>query len=137
MPTVKDDYYFEPPYGCDLDPQDPDWIDPDDPRCLPPVLDHFKCYEATGSSVETQVTLLDQFEIDINFVVLRPLRFCNPVVKIHGDRTEIANPTQHLVCYDVARPVHTENQFDAEDFLVRKNMDLCVPSEKIIDQDQE
>ena len=98
----------------------------------PESLDHFKCYPATGASVSIPVTLRDQFEEDRNFLVLKPLRFCNPTRKIHGDiRVEIQNPEAHLTCYDVARSVKTQNQFGPEVFFVRK-MTLCVPSRKLL-----
>lgn len=102
-----------------------------------PVLDHYKCYVASGNPVDpynSWVTLLDEFEIDVNFQVLKPLRFCNPVEKIHNNEwTGIVNERDHLVCYDVAKPVSTRNQFGGEEFLIRKNMDLCVPSAKFED----
>jgi len=99
---------------------------------LPPPsnLDHFKCYSVKGASLNQVVTLEDQFELDKNFVVLKPLRLCNPVRKQHGGIvTEITNPEAHLVCYDVARPLQAVNQFGTENLLVRK-MTLCVPSTK-------
>ena len=96
----------------------------------PEGLDHFKCYTASGLSISKPVTLHDQFERDENFQVLKPVRFCNPVAKIHdGVVTEPRNPEAHLACYDVARPVRATNQFGNESFVVRK-MFLCVPSQK-------
>lgn len=96
---------------------------------FPELLDHFKCYVATGVSVNATVTLEDQFELDRNFVVLRPQRYCNPVRKVHGAVTsEIRNPQWRLVCYDVARPLRAANQFGLETLWVRK-MTLCAPTE--------
>jgi hypothetical protein len=96
---------------------------------FPQQLDHFKCYAASGSSVNATVTLEDQFELDRNFVVLRPQRYCNPVRKVHGAViVDIRYPQGRLVCYDVARPAQTANQFGQETLWIRK-MSLCVPSE--------
>jgi hypothetical protein len=111
----------------------PQWIAvPTQKDALPPPsnLDHFKCYTVKGGSINQVVTLEDQFESDKNFVVLKPLRLCNPVRKQHaGISVGITNPEAHLVCYDVARPVRAINQFGTESLLVRK-MTLCVPSTK-------
>jgi hypothetical protein len=97
----------------------------------PEDLDHFKCYPAKGPSISKPVTLEDQFERDKDFTVLRPVRFCNPVVKRHGTVVvNIRHPEAHLVCYDVARQFRATNQFGVENLLVRK-MDVCVPSQKL------
>ena len=97
----------------------------------PIQLDHFKCYTASGTALNVRVTLEDQFELDRNFTVLRPLRWCNPTVKSHnGQVTPIQNPQAHLICYDVARSLTALNQFGSESLLVRK-MTLCVPSQKL------
>jgi hypothetical protein len=134
VPTVKDGEEFEPANWCG------NWwavYSPNYQRdCVaPPQLDHYKCYIATGASVDRQVSLWDQFEFDSNFVALAPLKFCNPVEKTHNSNfTGIVNSRDHLVCYDVARTVHTENQFGTAEYVVRKNMELCVPSEKIYEQ---
>lgn len=96
---------------------------------FPELLDHFKCYAATGVSVNATVTLEDQFELDRNFVVLRPQRYCNPVRKVHGPvNVDIKNAQGRLVCYDVARPLRAANQFGLETLWVRK-MTLCAPTE--------
>lgn len=98
---------------------------------FPEQLDHYKCYAASGASVNATVTLEDQFERDRNFVVLRPLRYCNPVRKVHGPViVDIKNAQSRLVCYDVARPARTANQFGQETLWIRK-MDLCAPTELV------
>jgi hypothetical protein len=102
------------------------------PQPPPQGLDHFKCYDARGRSVGATVTLEDQFQVEKDISVLRPIKFCNPVQKTHlGIVTPILNPSAHLVCYDLAKEVDTDNQFGPESFLVRKKLGLCVPSEKL------
>jgi hypothetical protein len=96
-------------------------------------LDHFKCYEAKGDSLNVAVDLQDQFEVEAGVRVKKPVFFCNPVDK-NGEG--IRNPTAHLTCYKIddggkERAVVVENQFGRQTLKVKKPTLLCVPSEKI------
>ena len=109
----------------------------------PFFVDHFKCYEVavtegTSDFVEVQVSVLDQFKQPTMLVVEEPKWLCNPVNK---DDTEIRNPRDHLLCYEVERAedevefeevagIHTNNQFGPLQFDAEEEMELCVPSEK-------
>jgi hypothetical protein len=109
------------------------------PHEPPEGLDHFKCYQANGESVNATVGLKDQFHASPQVRVLDPVVFCNPVEKTHGDIvTPIRNPAVHLACYNIeAEPlpeslsVTVRNQFGAEDLVVDRPEFLCVPSLKI------
>lgn len=99
-----------------------------DDHPLSQLLDHYKCYQASGAAVNAKVSLQDQFETDRDFTVYKPVRYCNPVRKTHNNVIfPVRNAEDRLVCYDVARPLSTQDQFGAENLFVRK-MDLCVPS---------
>lgn len=112
----------------------PRWLAvPTQKDSLPPPerLDHFKCYTASGTSVNATVTLEDQFQLEKQVSVLRPIRFCNPVQKTHlGAVTQIQNPDAHLVCYDVVKKAALRNQFRQENHIFRK-VNLCVPTLKL------
>jgi hypothetical protein len=111
------------------------------PHDRPRRLDHFKCYTAIGDSIEERVRLRDQFNT-FRTTVLRPALLCNPVEKAHGDRvTPITNPTDHLVCYQIASEpfdrdrqpiVDTRNQFGREEVRAVRARLLCVPSSKAV-----
>jgi hypothetical protein len=107
----------------------------------PVNLDHYKCYLATGSSVDASVLLLDQFA-QSTATVLDPRLFCTPADK-NGEG--IDDPVTHLTCYNTTPPgvspgpVPILNQFlPAPDLLelLEANM-LCAPSTKEIQQPPE
>lgn len=111
---------------------------------FPKSLDHYKCYQASGKSVESGVVLSDQFYTD-EVRVLDPVAFCNPTEKRHGDSvTPITQPKTHLTCYALEGPSHadlsvtTVNQFGDAGFVVRNSNLLCVPStkDKVIEVDE-
>ena len=109
-----------------------------DPHPKPDGLDHFKCYLASGPSVDAIVNLSDQFIPDDRVKVRRPLAFCNPVEKTHADVvTPILNPDDHLVCYRMAvrdpfmGTVVVHDQFIDEDLILDRPNILCVPSIKL------
>jgi hypothetical protein len=72
----------------------------------PQTLDHFKCYRASGRTLDRTVTLADQFETEA-VVLAAPLLFCNPVAKTvrrgsePDDVPPILNPEAHLTCYTI------------------------------------
>lgn len=114
-------------------------IPPTPPPPPPTDLDHYKCYAASGPSlVNVTATLADQFRTDVVHV-LQPVRFCNPVEKIHnGVITHILNPTIHLVCYSTTvvtsrNNINIKNQFVPNGAaLTVQNPDLlCAPSSKL------
>jgi hypothetical protein len=107
------------------------------PHQEPSGLDHFKCYEATGQSINARVGLRDQFNVQDNVAVLEPFALCNPVQKGHaGVITPIENPDDHLVCYliqgsQVYEWINIRNQFtDNTPILARYSREICVPSAK-------
>ena len=87
-----------------------------------------------------EVTVDDpNFEETRDLQVKKPRLFCSPVEKTHGgETTEVLNPDNHLVCYDVKKvsgePKHektsvfTNNQFGPEELDTKKEKELCVPS---------
>jgi hypothetical protein len=110
----------------------------------PPVgLDHFLLYEvADGPYVEVDVGLQDQFGYEPEEVsVAIPVYFANPVQKTHTDTgvvTEIENPDEHLVFYEILGSetqypqVRVVNQFGEQTFSeVYGPYLLAVPSEKL------
>jgi hypothetical protein len=108
------------------------------PHQKPTDLDHFKCYEATGQSINARVDLRDQFNVQDDVVVFEPFALCNPVQKSHaGVVTPIEHPDDHLVCYliqgsQVYEWISIGNQFtNNTPILARYSRELCVPSEKV------
>lgn len=82
-----------------------------------------------------------------DLVLVRPTRMCTPVQKTRdGITTEIKvnpdNPLDHLMCYSVkagigARlnkrtEVRSNNQFRPEDLVLKRELELCVPSAKTV-----
>jgi cysteine-rich repeat protein len=103
---------------------------------LPP-RDPFKCYKLReqGSSrfQPGPLSLVDQFGASSDFVKA-PERLCNPV---DVDGAGIADPTTHLMCYDLApepgfirRNVVSRDQFGDHALVVVRPDSLCVPAEK-------
>ena len=109
--------------------------------------DHFKCYsvevtEGTEEFEEISVSVWDQFDQATILDVRKPRRLCNPVSKDDG---EIGNPDNHLLCYKVTlatgelkfekvKGIHVNNQFGPLQLDAIKEKELCVPSEKDLDQ---
>lgn len=111
----------------------------------PLALDHFTCYSVTGSPVNEQVTLVDQFDVQDGRVerptVLEPVTLCAPTIKTaNGVVTPVTDPEWHLVCYRIEdrrfrpRTVLVRNQFGRELVRVVRPVELCVPSLKFIEQ---
>jgi hypothetical protein len=107
------------------------------------ILDHFKCYFVQGEFVEERVRLQDQFdrrlEIVEDVLVGDPLRFCNPVAKVHGRSvTEISNKDHHLTFYQfdqandgtIVGAVKIANQFGEQTLKVESANILAVPTHK-------
>jgi hypothetical protein len=104
------------------------------------ALDHFKCYGTKGKPLDTPVALQDQFGAERDVMVLDPVRFCNPVAKIHDDQvTKIRNEDHHLLFYRIksveqsaTRVVRVSNQFGKKrEIAVSKATFLAVPTQKI------
>ncbi len=99
-------------------------------------IDHYKCYVATGATVDAGVALQDQFG-QTSAIVLSPRLFCTPAAK-NGE--PILDPVTHLTCYDTTPPgvapgpVPILNQFlPAPDQLLLVEADmLCAPGTKQI-----
>lgn len=86
----------------------------------PEGLDHFLLYATTGPNLNVVVELEDQFDLEPEIVVLRPVYFANPVQKTHaGVVTEVKNAQAHLVFYEIIEDetfqadVDIVNQFHA------------------------
>jgi hypothetical protein len=96
-------------------------------------VDHFKCYIASGPLINKVVDLDDQFDVERNITVLRPVVFCNPVEKtVAGVVTPILEPKEHLVLYSLSRAtIVTINQFGTENLTIAVKDLLFVPSEKL------
>ena len=105
-----------------------------------PLLDHFKCYWASGPTLQGVYVdyIEDQFGYFENVEVLWASQFCNPVEKVHGAvTTPIANPDNHLTVYDINVPqegwnVVVDNQFGSDQELtVIGPVALAVPTQKL------
>lgn len=107
-----------------------------------PDLDHYKCYQACGPTVNVPVRLHDQFYLE-GVTVLWPVLFCNPVVKVRsGTTNQIQKPNDHLTCYATTpspfpgipnanyRGIDIQNQFENGLKMVQKPDLLCVPTTK-------
>jgi hypothetical protein len=102
-------------------------------------LDHFKVYPATGSSLNDEVLLVDQF-VTLNTTVLDPWFFANPVTKFYNEQVTFpANWNHHLTFYDLsyeAPPeaqwnVEVDNQFGkGQKLVVSGPLYLAVPTQK-------
>ena len=109
----------------------------------PVGLDHFLLYWVWGGPyLNVTVQLEDQFNLEPEVEVLRPVAFANPVQKTtaDGDVTEIENPQEHLVFYEIIEDetfdtdVNIVNQFHTVTVSMPQwaryiNM-LAVPSQK-------
>jgi hypothetical protein len=105
-----------------------------------PPGDHYKAYLVRDAKpVGKKVALEDPFTgAKGTAVVGRPLYFCVPVEKRHGDRTyPIQNPEDHLTIYELrpsleSKPVNvaTQDQFVVARFKLGPITLLCVPTLK-------
>ena len=114
-----------------------------------PVLDHFKCYEASGTHDPEAAGLWDQFDgsnqpaKQVN--VLDPNLFCNPTRKLHlqgpGEiSVGVRNADGHLTSYRIqpvsavsaqAKTIQVHNQFGLKQKLTVKDpIFLLVPTQK-------
>ena len=135
VPSLKD---LEDPIG-----------DEDLPESFP--VDHFKCYsvEVTKGTPRfrlRKVTVTDQFNEPNGkeFIVIKPVRLCNPAEKRVGDEiTGIQNSENHQMCYAVypmwgeprhqtVKGIHVNNQFGALKLDAKSERELCVPSTKTL-----
>ncbi len=98
-------------------------------------IDHFKCYEASGPSVDTDVDWSDQFQ-GVGIGVREPFLLCNPAEK-NGE--PISNPDDHLVCYRGDPPAPFELETDVVTQFNNGGpinlfgaIALCVPSSKTL-----
>jgi hypothetical protein len=109
-----------------------------------PTLDHFECYRTTAQPPNVTVLLKDQFVVPgippaLPFVVLNPVRFCNPVEKTTsaGVVTPITNPDGHLELFltgpAALKPswkVLVKNQFGRQTLRAFSPEILAVPTAK-------
>jgi hypothetical protein len=104
---------------------------------MPVCLNHFLLYDAYGPVVNDEVVLSDQFIQDEVAVVYQPYLFANPVQKtVDGEVTEIEDPNEHWVLYDIEDPsidksIQIDNQFGLQALDLLRPEYLAVPSEKI------
>ena len=103
------------------------------------ALDHFQCYRTDDKPVDRQVILTDQFGKS-EAHVLEPVRFCNPVQKVHNDKLNpIRHRHHHLKFYridskepDVTRGVYVDNQFGKKQkLMLTRPLFLAVPTQKL------
>jgi len=99
---------------------------------VPPPLDHYRMYAATGGTPLSQVTLIDQFQTQTT--PLSNVEFFLVPTSKNGE--PIFDPVPHLTCYGIptgsfSTTVSVDNQFRNGQTLTVKQPDLlCVPSEK-------
>ncbi len=102
----------------------------------PISVDHYKCYLASGASLDVSVNLQDQFG-STSAIVLNPRLFCTPADK-NGEG--ITDPITHITCYDTTPPgvapgpMPILNQFTpaAAIFSLLEADMVCAPSTKQI-----
>jgi copper(I)-binding protein len=110
---------------------------------FPEDLDHYLLYETTDPNLNIVVQLEDQFNLEPDVTVLRPVYFANPVQKTtqDGDTFLITNDQAHIVFYEIIEEetfqtdVDATNQFHTVTVSMPQsaryiNM-LAVPSQKI------
>jgi hypothetical protein len=98
---------------------------------------HYKCYEAEGTPVDSAVVLVDQFDV-MTTVATVPKYFCNPVEKMfEGVVSPIVDPEQHMTCYELGPsmpvfiPLLAWDQFGPWQLTAAQTEWLCVPSAKL------
>jgi len=110
------------------------------PHNPPTGLGHFKGYRVAGQPINIPVQLTDQFNVvgkpGSEVVVFDPVLLLNPARKNqNGVVTEMVNPEQHLVCYEITpesttRTVEFANQLEEGELALFMSGLLCVPSSK-------
>ena len=104
---------------------------------MPGCLNHFLVYDAYGPVVDDEAVLSDQFIQGEVIVVYQPYLFANPVRKtVDDDITEIEDPNEHWVLYDIEAPsidknIQIDNQFGRQTLDLLQPEYLAVPSQKI------
>lgn len=110
-----------------------------DEGLLPPVANHYLCYEANGPSANKTVILYDQWGWRQG-AVLQPLFFCNPVLKQleDGETYPIIDRGAHLACYEFEWDMRDNINFWAIDQFGEWNLQtaqdravLCLPAGKM------
>jgi hypothetical protein len=151
---VADLAVTDDPCSDNLDNDGNDLYDGDDDACAAPpepptsTLNHFLCYKARRARGEErfekrEVELSNQFQ-ERKVEISKPVQFCNPVevTAVIDDEVvifPIIDPTAHLTCYHVRRPVSavkpqvisTDQLFGEQPLSVQKRRtQLCVPSQE-------
>jgi hypothetical protein len=110
---------------------------------FPREFNHFIAYRVIEhDSRKAAVVLKDQFDgKPIEVKVLDPFLFCNPVVKIKGDKkSPIYNKIYHLTCYYIdpkgtasstPKSIVIKNQFGKRQLYPQHYFTLCVPTDKL------
>jgi len=110
---------------------------------FPDDLDHYLLYETTDPNLNIVVQLEDQFNLEPDVTVLRPVYFANPVQKTtqEGEVSSIGNDQAHLVFYEIIEDetfqtdVDATNQFHTVTVSMPQaahyNNLIAVPSQKI------
>jgi len=82
---------------------------------FPENLDHYLLYETTDPNLNIVVQLEDQFNLEPDITVLRPVYFANPVQKTTqaGDVSSIGNDQAHLVFYEIIEEETFQTDVDA------------------------
>jgi hypothetical protein len=122
--------------GDQLELLGPDLLCAPSTKEVPPPAEHFNVYRAQGPD-GPPVSMADQFGTQVTDLGLTSL-FMVPAEK-NGEG--IFDPFTHLTCYDILDPaeppfpyVTVANQFVTDELLeVGSPMELCVPTEKLID----
>jgi hypothetical protein len=122
--------------GDQLELLGPDLLCAPSTKEVPPPAEHFNVYRAQGPDGPL-VSMADQFGTQVTDLGLTSL-FMVPAEK-NGEG--IFDPFTHLTCYDILDPaeppfpyVTVANQFVTDELLeVGSPMELCVPTEKLID----
>ena len=103
-------------------------------------LDHYKCYEVVNVNVVPDlpiVTLEDQFGVQDDVRVEKPVFFCNPVMK-EREKEEprpIQDEKNHLAIYTITRErtqrqLSFRDQFQEQSLTTSESIWLAVPTEK-------
>ncbi len=105
---------------------------------FPERLDHFKAYYILRAEpLQRRVRLVDQLDREYAGVAERPVLFCVPVTKRHGERTfKVQNPRAHLTFYSVTpRPYKVKkksrDQFGRHELVLGYCVYLGVPTIKL------